>query len=242
MISPIRKYFSRRDSKYIPQLPVAVDFQGYRSPWAFLWVFIFLTVPLSYTYILLVVVCEMCRTFPRHVFDPLQQYLPTVASFIMSLQASRSWYVETWCYIEAIFYIVSKLQIQWLQTRDTLEYSFRCAPIMALEERAQLFRRVLAIEANDPISFARGWFFDTPFEKISRYDIADWVVWSMFETRHQEHLTSSEQEQLEDFIADMEVVVSLHLYGPAEDQSEDALSQRTISKWRQKLKKPKKST
>ena len=75
-------------------------------------------------------------------------------------------------------------------------------------------------EAN-PVTWLSGWFFDEPIDNISKYDVRDFVAWSMFEGRHQEHLTSSEQEQLEDFVTEAELRISLFLYGKADDDDDD---------------------
>ena len=42
---------------------------------------------------------------------------------------------------------------------------------------------------DDPVIFIRGWFFDHDLDSITRYDVMDFVSWSMFEGRNLEHLT-----------------------------------------------------
>ena len=103
----------------------------------------------------------------------------------------------------------------------------------------------------DPVSFLSGWFFDTDLAEISNYDIRDFIAWSMFEGRHQEHLTSAELDQLEAFLAESEYRLSLHLYGEkldGDDYDDDANDEQKTHddlseepEWRRNLPKPKKS-
>lgn len=72
-------------------------------------------------------------------------------------------------------------------------------------------------EETDPVTFIEGWFFDESIDNISKYDIRDFIAWSMFEGRHQEHLTEAEVRQLEEFVEEVEQRISLHLYGQVED-------------------------
>ena len=73
--------------------------------------------------------------------------------------------------------------------------------------------------------FLSGWFFDVPVDTISRYDVRDFLAWSMFEGRHQEHLTIWEVKQLESFCYELEYFISLELYG--EDTTDDANNRST---------------
>eukprot|EP00548_Thalassiothrix_antarctica_P003132 CAMPEP_0194154260 /NCGR_PEP_ID=MMETSP0152-20130528/59921_1 /TAXON_ID=1049557 /ORGANISM="Thalassiothrix antarctica, Strain L6-D1" /LENGTH=648 /DNA_ID=CAMNT_0038860217 /DNA_START=414 /DNA_END=2360 /DNA_ORIENTATION=+ len=106
-----------------------------------------------------------------------------------------------------------KLRIQWLQTIDPLEASLSAAPMMDSPERARNWS--MMFEAENPIKIISGWFFDMPIEEISRYDVRDWVCWSMFEGRNQEHLTGKELDQLESFVELLEEKISFELYGDA---------------------------
>jgi len=56
-----------------------------------------------------------------------------------------------------------------------------------------------------PINFIRGWFFDESLDGITKYDMLDFLAWSMFEGRNQEHLTDEEVGELKVFV---EVVIS----------------------------------
>ncbi|KAL7580193.1 hypothetical protein ACA910_012943 [Epithemia clementina (nom. ined.)] len=137
-------------------------------------------------------------------------------------QSSRI--VEAWCVIEAVFFLGFKLYIWWLQGRDTLEASLSSAPLMEIAERQRLWDRMWDSDSLDLIEFVSGWFFDEPITKISRYDVCDYLAWSMFEGRHQEHLTTAEHCQLEAFLEEMEHRISLLLDGPLdsdEDSDED---------------------
>lgn len=83
-------------------------------------------------------------------------------------------------------------------------------------------------EAEDPVGFITGWFFDEPIESISKYDVRDFIVWSMFESRNQEHLTLQELDQLEDFVDEIEWRISLQLYG-ADDGVETEVKTMKLS-------------
>eukprot|EP00550_Attheya_septentrionalis_P006772 CAMPEP_0198295274 /NCGR_PEP_ID=MMETSP1449-20131203/26888_1 /TAXON_ID=420275 /ORGANISM="Attheya septentrionalis, Strain CCMP2084" /LENGTH=643 /DNA_ID=CAMNT_0043995529 /DNA_START=746 /DNA_END=2677 /DNA_ORIENTATION=+ len=69
----------------------------------------------------------------------------------------------------------------------------------------------MEIETDDPVSFVTGWFFDQDLQHITRYDVLDFVAWSMFEGRNQEHLTGDELGQLHDFVDELEWKISEHL-------------------------------
>jgi hypothetical protein len=346
-----------------------------------LWGYVSLTVPFAYIYIVLVLLRELCMSFPQSVYEPIQYYLPWLGHFItmfvqqsrgggylfrhMALSSSSSAssslttsdvnndrammeidvhyhhtknntiriiiavIIETWCVLEALFYITLQLRIRWLQNKDPLESSLSAAPLMELHDRQQLWRYMMdsfevstssaAASAsslslpiitkdhhsnndnhryhheqdsesdirdymdndinsfgsnNDGVvhghysdydlqkfmghdrptdqeysvtnvevihdltndnanhdreclieTFLRGWFFgEPPVESISRYDIRDFLAWSMFENRNLEHLTSTEWEQLEDFVTELEYRISLHRYGVSSssvNESED---------------------
>ena len=53
----------------------------------------------------------------------------------------------------------------------------------------------------------------------SKYDLRDWVVWAMYEGRHQEHLSTSEVHQAESFLAEIQIKISLEIYGEADKDS-----------------------
>jgi hypothetical protein len=113
-----------------------------------------------------------------------------------------------------------KLKIKWLQMKDPLEASLSAAPLLELDERRVLWRRMMECEMDDPVGFITGWFFDCDIESITKYDVRDFCAWSMFEGRHQEHLTTSELRQLEEFVEEAEYRISLQLYGEAENDVE----------------------
>ena len=201
------------------QLPFDGPYMGLKSPWAWLWATVFAMVPLSYAYVALVVLRELCQVLDAFG-DFLHRYLPWLYA-LQHLMRSSSVYVEVWCAIEALFFLLSRLHISYLQTRDPLEASLSAAPIMTLRQRQQLWDCLVEAEARDPVGHLQGWFF-APWEHISADDVRDFVAWSMFEGRHQEHLTSVELTQLEDFLRDLQLRISLQLYGEAEDyETED---------------------
>lgn len=164
-------------------------------------------------------------SFPQSIYAGIQIYLPWVANVVASMDKS-SFFVELWCVIEALFFVGLKLQVGYLQRKDPLEASLSSAPMMDLVDRKTLWGRMMESESKDPGEFISGWFFDEPLEKISKYDVRDFITWSMFEGRNQEHLTGEEMHQVDDFVMDLEYRVSVHLHGlldhgEAED-SEDA--------------------
>ncbi len=163
---------------------------------------------------------ELCRVFPETLFGPLQLYLPWLARIITLTMQPVSKFVEVWCIMEGVYYVFAKLYILWLQCKDPLEASLSSAPMMELEDRQLLWQRMLETE-EDPVSFLSGWFFDSTLEQISKYDIRDFLAWSMFEGRNQEHLTSEELAQLERFVEDLEWRIGIHLYGVVTDDEDE---------------------
>lgn len=164
----------------------------------------------------------------------------------------RSWlwfWIEVWCYLEAIFYIWLCVRIRWLQCQDPLEASLSAAPILSLEERRSLWRDMSKATPQGTVRrLISGWFFRKPnVEDISVYDIRDFLAWSMFEGRHQEHLTDAELEQLEEFIEEWEYRISLEIYGAREDDGGDIDLDSTdailsIPEWKVDLQQPQKCT
>jgi len=275
------------------------EYKSLFSPWGILWGSILLLAPISYLYIIMVLVREL---FGEHLLHFGHQYAPLLQQWILAsaikhiptstwmphdrlmdestplmavndtlasgsgftiplvldatahMRTPRQWlwlWIEVWCYLEALFYILLRARIHWLQRQDPLEASFSAAPLMELSERAALFRRMMDCETGMVVQHISGWFFDHDCREISAYDVRDFVAWSMFEGRHQEHLTEAELEQLEDFVEELQHRISLELYGAASDEnlpydtsdteSEDD-SEMTEPEWRSRLPQPKKST
>jgi hypothetical protein len=186
---------------------------GFRSPWAFLWYFLFFVAPLVYIYIALMLLRDLCESFPEMIQQPLQHYVPYLAKLVTLM---KSYYgfrlVDVWCVIEALFYISCKLKIAYLQGKDPLEASLSAAPMLDSDERKMLWDHMMEVD-KDP-SWISEWFLDRPpMESISRYDIFDFICWAMFDGRNQEHLTSQELQDLEALVEDLEYRVGLHLYG-----------------------------
>lgn len=241
--TPLRKYFSRRHlGKSIPQLSKADDYIGFASPWAVLWFTVRLVVPFAY--------CVIGWNILTLLFRD------TATSAMRQERSYTRVFIETWCWLEALCYIFMKLHIKWLQMKDPLEASLSSAPLMSTSDRATLWKRMMEDVAVDPVSFLSGWFFDEDIHEISNYDIRDFIAWSMFEGRNQEHLTAEELDQLEDFLAEAEYRLSLHLYGARLDgddeveeyDSEDAtecvdgaVDGEEEPEWRKTLPLPKKS-
>ena len=185
-------------------------------------------VPLAYIYIILILLRELCQTFPDTLYTFLQTYITPLSTIIDKMQTS-SIFVEIWVVIEALFYIIQQLHIRYLQYKDPLEASLSAAPIATLDERRKLMNQMLDQMASmrhtggigDAISFIRGWFFDEELENITRYDVLDICTWSMFEGRNQEHLTEEEVGQLNWFVGVLERVIAVALYGEKEEEEDN---------------------
>ena len=213
---PIRRYFSRRHSSQIhtKDLPFEKSEHGVYTPAGILFVAIKLTVPLAYTYIVLILIAELCAKFPITINAPIDYYFPRFAFLMDRIHNSSTPFLDSWAILEATFYIFLIIKLQWLQYKCPLEASLSSAPLLELQERQLLWNRIMKCEKDDPISFITGWFFDESLENISRYDVRDFIAWSMFDGRNQEHLTSDEVRQLSSFMNEIEKRIALHLYGP----------------------------
>ena len=165
-VSPRLHYFSRRSDKDWIQLDVDDgSWVGILSPWAFFYAVLFLLIPICYVYIGLVLLRDLCLSFPDTLYASLLRYLPNLAILVEFLHERSSRFVEVWCWIEGIFYLCVKYKIRWLQAKDPLEASLSAAPIMDLEERQQLWEHMMESE-HDLAGVLRGWFFDQPLENI----------------------------------------------------------------------------
>ena len=102
--------------------------------------------------------------------------------------------------------------------KDPLESSLAAAPMMDPDDRRVLWDKMLDCEKDDPLTFISGWFFDQPAELISRHDICDFICWSLFDGRNQEHLTTAELHELEMLVEDLEMVISVKMYGCIDEQ------------------------
>lgn len=194
------------------QLPMESDAIGYWSPWTILWFGLFSVAPLAYFYIVLMLLRDLCVAFPGSIYEPLQLYVPYVASLADRMKGS-SRLVDFWCVIEALFFICFQLKFRYLNSKDPLEASLSAAPMYDPEERKLLWDRIMDAEKEDLGYFISGWFFDEPIENISRYDVCDFFCWCMFDGRNQEHLTTLELHELESFVEDIEYRISIQLYG-----------------------------
>ena len=127
--------------------------------------------------------------------------------------------MEVWAVIEGIFYIVLFLHRKWLNSLDTLELSLLSAPMLETRERAELWELMMDSfidEEKDCSKFISGWFFGEPLETLTRYDVMDFLTWSLFEGRNIEHLTHEEMHQLRGFVEDLEYKASIELHGVEE--------------------------
>mmetsp|Transcript_21694 Transcript_21694/g.45270 ORF Transcript_21694/g.45270 Transcript_21694/m.45270 type:complete len:758 (-) Transcript_21694:32-2305(-) len=121
------------------------------------------------------------------------------------------WPVNAWAVVEVAFYVFQKAKISYFQKLDTLAMSLNAAPMMTEEERDALFNKIVDAESDDPVSFIRGWFFDAELADIQRYDVMDFLCWSLFDGRNQEHLTEAEAGSLAAYLERMEEGVGKHL-------------------------------
>eukprot|EP00584_Thalassiosira_punctigera_P009881 CAMPEP_0172533364 /NCGR_PEP_ID=MMETSP1067-20121228/6095_1 /TAXON_ID=265564 ORGANISM="Thalassiosira punctigera, Strain Tpunct2005C2" /NCGR_SAMPLE_ID=MMETSP1067 /ASSEMBLY_ACC=CAM_ASM_000444 /LENGTH=737 /DNA_ID=CAMNT_0013318001 /DNA_START=524 /DNA_END=2740 /DNA_ORIENTATION=+ len=125
--------------------------------------------------------------------------------------------VEVWAVIEGVFYVILFLHRQWLNSLDTLELSLRSAPMLEIRERAELWELMMDSE-EECSEFITGWFFGEKLEKLTRYDVMDFMTWSLFEGRNMEHLTQEEMYQLRGFVTDLEYKISVELHGVEDDE------------------------
>ncbi|EED86688.1 predicted protein [Thalassiosira pseudonana CCMP1335] len=110
--------------------------------------------------------------------------------------------------------------LSWLNSLDTLELSLRSAPMLEIGERSELWNYMMDAE-DDCVSFISGWFFGESLDKLTRYDVMDFMTWSLFEGRNMEHLTMEEMGQLERFVGDLEYKISVEFYGVKQEEVED---------------------
>ena len=184
--------------------------------------------PIAYIYILLMLLRDLCVYFPETVYQTLQNYVPWLSRLADHMNnASRI--MDVWCVIEALFFIACKIKIWYLQCKDPLEASLSAAPMMDHIDRKMLWDRIMETENDDPSKFISGWFFDRPIQEISRYDVFDFICWSMFDGRNQEHLTTEELHDLEGFLEDFEYRISLQLFGEAgEAEAQSTANEETV--------------
>jgi hypothetical protein len=173
--------------------------------------------PLAYIYILLMLLRDLCSYFPESIHEPLQTYVPFLARWADAMNNS-SRLMDMWCVIEALFFIACKMKIQYLQRKDPLEASLSAAPMLDPDVRKLLWDRMMEVEQDDPGALISGWFFDRPIEEISRYDVYDFICWSMFDGRNQEHLTTEELHDLECFLEDLEYRISFQVHGARQEK------------------------
>jgi pimeloyl-ACP methyl ester carboxylesterase len=136
---------------------------------------------------------------------------------------SSSLAVEVWAVIEGIFYVILFLHRKWLNSLDTLELSLLSAPMLETRERAELWSLMVdtIMDDGECSQFLSGWFFGEKLEKLTKYDVMDFLTWSLFEGRNIEHLTQEELNQLRGFVSDLEYMLSIELHGVEMDETEE---------------------
>ncbi|CAB9514892.1 expressed unknown protein [Seminavis robusta] len=227
---PAVYYYSKSSSSQHPvlktnDLPHEPNHVGMKSPYYFLWASVFAVVPVAYCYIALILLREVGLYWHDTVGALLQEYTPWVWQLLQLSKASR--WMELWCCFEALFFFGLKCHVYYLSSRDPLEQSLSSAPFMKHHERALLWHRMMDAESN-PAEMISGWFFDQPIEALTTYDVREFITWSMFEGRNQEHLTRQELQQLQEFVEMLEYKISEHWYGtrPEVESSMDEQEQQ----------------
>ena len=235
-------YFTKKRTTNITtnDLPMEKNAIGILSPTGIFFTSVKLTVPLAYVYIALILWREVCLTFPKTMLHStfMTQYL-SVGVWIAQTMTSSSFTVEVWAVIEGIFYIVLFLHRKYLNSLDTLELSLQSAPMLEIRERAELWNYMLDSEDGDCARFISGWFWKKgdndddeendvdmatihkKLDNLTRYDIMDFLTWSLFEGRNIEHLTMEETNQLRGFVSDLEYKISIELHGVKDDDDAD---------------------
>lgn len=222
--SPLRaQYFTRKRSSQISthDLPMEKNAIGLLSPTGIFFSSVKLTVPLAYVYIVLILWRELCFSFPETMLNG--QFVTAYFSlgvWTARTMRSSSLVVEVWAVIEGMFYVILFLHRKWLNSLDTLELSLLSAPMLETRERSELWDLMMDsmdLEDKECSKFISGWFFGESLEKLTRYDIMDYLTWSLFEGRSMEHLTQEEMQQLRGFVTDLEYRVSMELYGVEEE-------------------------
>lgn len=233
-LSPFRRRpYSRRYSSHIStnDLPLEKNARGMATPAGLSFFFIKLIVPVAYIYILLIILRELHEKFAPSMQGSsfLNTYVLPILSVIADSMQKSSMIVEVWVVIEALFYIYLKIVIQTLQYKDPLEACLSAAPLMDIDDRRECWRKMMDCVTEDVglSGWLCGWFFDSKLEYISRCDVMDFIAWSMFEGRSQEHLTDSESEQLETFVRELEWRISISLYGLSSSTTDTSLNQET---------------
>ncbi|KAL7539159.1 hypothetical protein ACHAXR_009065 [Thalassiosira sp. AJA248-18] len=224
--SPIAQYFNRKRSSKITtnDLPMEANAIGLVSPMGIFFSCVKLTVPLAYVYILLILWRELCFSFPQTMLT--SQFMLNyfhVGVWMARTMRSSSLAVEVWAVIEGVFYVILFLHRKWLNSLDTLELSLRSAPMLETGERAELWELMMESEeeCSECSEFISGWFFGEKIENLTRYDVMDFLTWSLFEGRNIEHLTQEEMYQLREFVADLEYRISIELHGTKDDDDAD---------------------
>lgn len=149
------------------------------------------------------------------------RFMKTYLSYgivIARTMRSSSLAVEVWAIVEGVFFVCLFLHRLWLNSLDTLELSLRCAPMLEASERAELWR-LMVDDEKECVDFIQGWFCGEKITDLTRYDVSDFMTWSMFEGRNLEHLTNEEHAQLRGFVDDLEYKISIELYGADVERS-----------------------
>ena len=222
--SPIAQYFTKRRSSQIKtsDLPMEQNAIGYISPMGIFFSSVKLTVPLAYIYIILVLWRELCFSFPKTMLEGqfVQKYF-SIGVWTARTMTSSSLAIEVWAAVEGVFFVILFMHRQWLNSLDTLELSLRSAPMLESRERDDLWQLMMDGE-DECVSFISGWFFGGKLESLTKYDVMDFLTWSMFEGRNIEHLTRDEANQLNHFVEDLEYKISLELYGTDGEEKKSA--------------------
>jgi len=223
-----RLYLSRQFQTLVSDkdLPLPTNALGIKSPVGLILLIIRLSVPFSYI---------IATTFLLQTLFTCEQFVslsPTVTSFLLQPPPPTTivWkflnrIIISWSVVEVVFDIFQRIRFRWLQSISPIETSLSAAPIMEKHERTALWLKMMnQAEEDDGYlpSFITGWFFDMDgLEDLTVYDVMDWITWSMFEGRNQEHLTDEEKVYVKEFVLDLEWRLSFHFYGEIKDNREE---------------------
>lgn len=227
----IIQYFNRKHSSKIStnDLPMEKDAIGILSPAGMFFASVKMTVPLAYVYILLILWRELCYSFPHIMME--SEFMTSYFSILIwtaQTMKSSSLAVEVWAVIEGVFYVILFLHRKWLNSLDTLELSLMSAPMLEIGERAELWQLMMESEEGECSKWVSGWFFGASLETLTKYDVMDFVTWSLFEGRNIEHLTQEEMTQLKRFVADLEYNISIELHGIEYDGGDDEVDANKV--------------
>mmetsp|Transcript_53213 Transcript_53213/g.128905 ORF Transcript_53213/g.128905 Transcript_53213/m.128905 type:complete len:228 (-) Transcript_53213:83-766(-) len=116
-------------------------------------------------------------------------------------------FAAAWCFNEAAFWAWMKLFFM-PSCQGITE-----PPKMCKAERMRLWERCMRNPGMSAQDFARGWFFDVEFEKITREDCDRWLAWGMWGLTL-EQLTDEDKQEMEGLVTMLEAKCGGHKFPP----------------------------